>query len=351
MKIAILTPTFSYFSGPDRVVQQQALQFKKEGHEVTIFTLAAEIPASEGTKVVVMGMPKSLFLQRIYRLFFFVDILKVREYTSMLQGMDKIICHMYPMTIIARRAQKKYKLHYQYYNMGIAYPELFQNVAERTYMRLFRYFTALTVRGADSAISISNFLQEELKKETGVDGKVEYCTVNEQFYRKYSAKKIKEKYQLTFPTLLYVGRISPHKGIHLLLSAFKLVQQEFPDAKLLVVGKHTFDDYSKELQKMRGEEGNIIFTGFVADEELPYYFAACDVYTTATLWEGFNLPAAEAQAMNKPVVAFNIGSHPEVIKKGVLVEPGKVEQFAQATITMLKEKRDHRKTKSDPSPV
>ncbi len=336
MNIAILTPTFSYFSGPDRVVQQQALQLQKEGHEITIFTLAAEIPAPEGTRVVVMGMPKSLFWQRIYRLFFFADVLKIRKYTSMLRGMDKIICHMYPMTIIARRAQKKYQPHYQYYNMGIAYPKLFESIVERTYMRLFRYFTALTVKGANSAVSISHFLKEELKKETGVEGEVEHCTINARFYQEHSAAKIKEKFQLSFPTLLYVGRISPHKGIHLLLSAFKQIQQQFPQAKLLVVGKHTFDDYSKRLQRVKGDDTNIVFTGFVSDEELPAYFAACDVYTTATLWEGFNLPAAEAQAMNKPVVAFNIGSHVEVVKNGILVEAGSVDKFAQAVITTLK---------------
>src|SRR3989344_7008906 len=154
MKIAILTPTFSYFSGPDRVVEQQARRFLQEGHEVTIFTLAAEMSAPAGVKMVLMGMPKSLFLQRIYRLFFFTDVLKVKKYVSMLQGMEKIICHMYPMTIIAKKAQKKYHVHYQYYNMGIASPELFKNIAERMYMHLFRYFTKLTVQGADAAISI-----------------------------------------------------------------------------------------------------------------------------------------------------------------------------------------------------
>jgi len=68
---------------------------------------------------------------------------------------------------------------------------------------------------------------------------------------------------------------------------------------------------------------------------LPCYYAACDLYVTASLWEGFNLPIAEAQACGKRVVAFNIGSHPEVVKNGILVEKGSTSKFAEAVIKLL----------------
>src|SRR5437773_3551424 len=42
----------------------------------------------------------------------------------------------------------------------------------------------------------------------------------------------------------------------------------------------------------------------------------CDVYITATRWEGFNLPLAEAQAMGRPCVAYAVGAHPEVVGPG-----------------------------------
>lgn len=86
----------------------------------------------------------------------------------------------------------------------------------------------------------------------------------------------------------------------------------------------------------RNAEKDVIFTGFIDDKELPYYYAACDVYVTASLWEGFNLPAAEAQACGKKVVAFNLGSHPEIVKNGILVEKENIEEFAKAVIKLLK---------------
>ena len=113
-------------------------------------------------------------------------------------------------------------------------------------------------------------------------------------------------------------------------------KNEHPEYKLLIVGKPTFKGYFKKLLSMADED--VIFTGFADDKDLPAYYAVSDVYVTASLWEGFNLPAAEAQACGKPVVAFNIGSHPEIVKNGILVEKKKLNDFADAVIKILKEK-------------
>ena len=133
---------------------------------------------------------------------------------------------------------------------------------------------------------------------------------------------------------MYVGRIAPHKGIHLLLKSFKIVKNNIPNAKLIIVGKPTFNNYFRKLKNMSSND--VIFTGFVDDNELKYYYASCNIYVTASLWEGFNLPAAEAQACGKKVVAFDIGSHPEVVKNGILVKKGDVTGFADAILKLLK---------------
>ena len=75
MKIAILTPTFSHFSGIDRVVELQAIEYSKKHHQVTVFAFESTIKP-KGFKLEVLGMPKSMFLQRIYRLLFFLILKK-----------------------------------------------------------------------------------------------------------------------------------------------------------------------------------------------------------------------------------------------------------------------------------
>ena len=186
-------------------------------------------------------------------------------------------------------------------------------------------------------LSISNFLRKELKKQTGIDSKVEYIPIDKKrFNKKVNKEKIRKKYNIkNEPVLLYVGRLSPHKGIHLLIEAFKLVQKQYPQAKLIIAGKHTFKKYSEKLKKLANK--NVIFTGFVPDKELPHYYAACDIYTTASLWEGFDIPIVEAYNTGKPSIALNIGSHPEVIKKGILVEKNNTQAFAEAIIKLIKQ--------------
>ena len=74
----------------------------------------------------------------------------------------------------------------------------------------------------------------------------------------------------------------------------------------------------------------------MSDKELPYYYAACDVYATASLWEGFDMPLVEAQACGKPVVAFDIGPHKELInEKGILVQPKNIAQLSKALEEVL----------------
>jgi len=338
MKIAILTPTFSHFSGIDRLVEIKSKEFTKKGHKVDIFALSASI-RPRNTGLYLLGMPKNRFLERLYRLFMFLDVKKVNKYSNMLRNYDMVISHLYPMNILAYKAKKKNKkLIYVYHNAGVGITQSY-SFLEKMYLRLFNYLTNRSIRNVDNVISISDFLRKELKKETGIDSKVEYIpTDKKRFNKKINGNKIRKRYNIKDePVLLYVGRISPHKGTHMLIESFKLVQRRYPLAKLIIAGKHTFPKYSKKLKKISNK--NVLFTGFIKDSELPYYYAACDVYTTASLWEGFDIPIVEAYHVGKPTVAFSIGSHPEVLKKGSLVKERDVKGFADAIIGILDKKR------------
>ena len=347
MKVAILTPTFSKFSGPDRVVMNEAEELTAKGNDVTIITFSTDFDSlllqKKGINVEALGMPKQPMMERLYRLMFFLDLPKTLRIVRKLKGFDEVISFLYPMTLpamIAKARQKQIK--YTYYDVGVAYPKLFEGLMERLYMRIFALLTKLTIKNADEAISISKFLSGELKAHTGIESSVKYVRIDKSrfnrninlMYRKEIAALTK-KHELQKPVLLYVGRISPHKGVHILLEAFRIVREKYPTAKLVIVGKHTFKEYSEQLRKSAAEIGGVVFAGYVPDEDLPGYYGASDVYVTASMWEGFNIPIVESNACGKPAVAFRIGSHPEVLKEGTLVEPGDVKEFAQAVIKTL----------------
>jgi len=139
MNIAILTPTFNYYSGIDRVVQLQAEDQVKKGNRVTVIALEAQINP-KNYKVIQLGMPKNQTLQRLYRLFFFLDNKKMGYYKN-LKNYDMVISHFYPMNWLAYKAKNHYKIRYIYFNHGINTTGLLNNIWQKFYMELFSFFS------------------------------------------------------------------------------------------------------------------------------------------------------------------------------------------------------------------
>lgn len=335
MKTALLVPNFSENSGDARVVELQSEELTKEGNDVAIFALAANIKP-KNAKLFVMGMPKSLFWQRVYCLIFPIDLIKTFRWLPKLKDYDLIISHQYPMNWLALLAKKFYKVKYTYWDHGTPDPELYLKFYERIYMKMFIFLIKHTVQNVDRAASVSNAAQKEFKRYTGLDSEVIYNNPDhERFYKGIDGSEIRKKHNLgNDPVLLNVGRVCPQKGAHLLIEAFALVKEKIPNAKLVIVGEQTFDYYSKRLKEKC--DNSVIFAGHVSDEELPLYYAMCDIYATCSLWESFDLPLEEAQACGKPVVAFDIGPHPELVNEnGILVERGNIKKFAEACIDKI----------------
>src|SRR6185437_3259747 len=130
MKIAILTPTVFNFSGIDRVVEQQINEFIKRGYYVELFTLDSKMDI-RGVKTHIIGMPKKILWQRVYRLLFFIDIKKIWKISSQLKGFDVVYSHQYPMNWIASAAKLRFRNKYIYYDYGIARPENFSSQIEK----------------------------------------------------------------------------------------------------------------------------------------------------------------------------------------------------------------------------
>jgi len=119
--------------------------------------------------------------------------------------------------------------------------------------------------------------------------------------------------------LLYVGGISPHKNLSTLIDAFERIAVNQPQLKLVLVGDYKDDPFFSAypaLKKQVAEinlENKVVFTGFIADEDLAYLYNAATLLAFPSLEEGFGLPAMEAMACGTPVAASNCGSLPEVL--------------------------------------
>ena len=342
-RVAILVPNFAQADGGARVAKSQAEELAAQGNYVAVFTFAADMKAV-GADLFIMGMPKSLFWQRIYRLAFPLDIFKTIRWLPRLKGFDEVIVHLYPLTWLGFLAKLFYKVKYTFWYHGIMDPRFFPYLHERMYIKSQIFLTRLTVVNVDRAVAVSKYIQEELKKYTGLDSEVVYNKVDRQkFHPGIDGGKVRKKYQLEgSPALLFVGALRPVKGVHLLIQAFNLIKNELPKAKLIIIGKPDYPYYFNQLKGM--SDNSVVFISFVPHEFLPLYYAGCDLYATCSLWESYNIPLVEAQLCGKATVAFDIGPHREVINKnGILIEEGNVEKFSTACVEKLKQVHIQRK--------
>src|SRR3989338_812873 len=136
-------------------------------------------------------------------------------------------------------------------------------------------------------------------------------------------------YKITKPYLLYVGAAYPHKNLDGLLEAWKLFQEKYGTAyQLLLVGKENFF-YNKLKQKIEKESIDVIYTGFVPDDELSNLYKNSTLYVFPSLYEGFGLPPLEAMIHAAPVVSSNASCLPEVLQDAALYfDPHKSEEMA-----------------------
>lgn len=139
-------------------------------------------------------------------------------------------------------------------------------------------------------------------------------------------RRTKELYGIEGEYILAVGSIQPRKNLVRLIEAYRDLRAARPQAKLpqlVLVGKRGWL-YGETLDAVNRHSigGDIRFTGYVREEDLPalYTDALCFVYPS--YFEGFGLPVLEAMACGAPVIAGNRTSLPEVVgDAGLLFDP------------------------------
>ncbi len=131
------------------------------------------------------------------------------------------------------------------------------------------------------------------------------------------------------PKILYVGRISKEKNLHLLAEAFRRLIQTRRDVELVLVGDGPFLEELKAL--LAGTPS--IFTGYREGEELATIYASCDIFAFPSATDTFGNVVLEAQASGLPIIVTDSGGPQENVlpeKTGRIVRAGDSEALFQA---------------------
>lgn len=186
------------------------------------------------------------------------------------------------------------------------------------------------IKRADIIVVDSKYTKEDLIRYLGVSEhkiRVIYLGIEKQFKvinSDNSLRDIKEKFGISGPFILGIGSNEPRKNTISLINAFKILKERYSsDLQLVIVGKQ----WAKQPDTNDCCQ-DIIFTGYVEDDELITLYNNTEVFVFPSLYEGFGLPPLEAMACGAPVITSDISSLPEIVgESAVLIDPQNIEQL------------------------
>lgn len=201
-----------------------------------------------------------------------------------------------------------------------------------------------SVRRADVVLADSESTRMDMIELLGVDPdrvRVIYAGVEPCFQRvrdQSVLEAVRNRYRLPARFVLGLGTLQPRKNFERLIAAYAQMRGEARSGlKLVIAGGLGWmcEGIFRRVEEL-GLQDEVLFPGYVADEDLPALYSMAEVFAFPSLYEGFGLPPLEAMACETPVVASNVSSLPEVLGDAALsVDPLDVPALAQAMLRVL----------------
>ncbi|KFD41296.1 hypothetical protein DK28_0210530 [Peptococcaceae bacterium SCADC1_2_3] len=311
-----------------------------QDHECLIYFSKKSTPQEwQGhPKIITREIPftkEQALLRNIFELFLYGNILE----------REKLSLAWFPDTKAPLQLSPKIPFVVTVHDLAIIrLPHTYQTSRVIYWRKLFKH----AVKRAIYIIAISQSTKKDLVNLMGINSekiKVIYNGVADNFKIITDEEllvRVRKKYRLPEQYLLFVGLFSPRKNIAGLLKAFAILKKKYAiPHKLLMVGEKGWK-YKSDLALVDslGIAEEVIFTGYVKNEELPAIYTMASAFVFPSLYEGFGLPILEAMACGTPVVTSNISAMPEVVgDAGILVEPNDPLGIAEAIYRLISDKQ------------
>jgi len=337
MRIGMVTPyDWSYPGGVRNHIRQLAEQFIKMGHEVRIIAPASKTQDKILDEYVytlgsTIPFPINGSLARVA-----LEPVLVPRMRRILQNEQFDILHVHePLVPVLPLAA----LHFSHtVTIGTFHAFASSSITSTPYLAyasasslLRPYFRRLSGR-----IAVSNAAERFVSHYFPADYQIIPNGVNlERFHPSVVPLPhlMDEKWNI-----LFVGRFEKRKGAQYLLRAIPLIREQYPRTRFLFVGEGRL---RRKLQREVEQQGwrDVVFTGYVSDEDLPRYFASSHVFCSpATGGESMGIVLLEAMASGTPIVATNIAGYATVVNSGVdglLFPPCNSQELARAVGNLL----------------
>lgn len=222
----------------------------------------------------------------------------------------------------------------------IYYPEFLTAESKRYYLDQINWAAesadAIAVDSLATRNDVIELLQVAPQKVRTI-----HLAANPLYERKVSREAVQKtigKYGLSEGFILFVGTLEPRKNLPMLIQAFaQLRNVKQIDVPLILIGSKgwIYDDIFSTIDAL-GLASQVRHLQGISDVELAHFYHAAGVMVTPSHYEGFGLPALEAQHCGCPVVVSNRGSLPEIVgHDGVMLDPDDTDAWTETLFRVL----------------
>jgi glycosyltransferase involved in cell wall biosynthesis len=217
-------------------------------------------------------------------------------------------------------------------------------ILNKIYISCEKYAAKFT----DKILCVSpTLVNEAIQSGIGVKEKFEtvYSGIDLKSYKvdpKIRAS-VKQRLMIKDKTIVIgkIARLFNLKGHEYLLEAAYKIKQEITDFKILLIGDGILKSKLEKMALDLGLKDNVIFTGLVRPEAVPYYLQAVDILAHVSLHEGLPRAIVQGFALGIPAVCFDIDGAKDIVNNsvnGTLVHPKDTSQLSKALINLIKKR-------------
>lgn len=332
MRICIVVNNLNPNVGWGRLALKVAEGFKMQGHDVGFIIKKKSADLDLPNLVVPLGLSslKNLLLLPL-------TLLQIRNF---IKTYDVVLCYdVNPNAIILNMANLGQRNKVVIHALA-TYSLLGKGMPVRNFFMSWAYRRALKV------LVVSEFTKRQIEKSGFKLG--DYVIVPVGVDTNFFHPLLSEEKILPYPYILTVGALKPRKGYYISIPAFKIIAEEFPDLKYVIIGHQGMTphyDYLKNLVDELELKDRVIFLEKISDNDLLKYYNSAELFLMTSITEpdtveGFGMVYLEAGACGIPVIgAYNSGAEAAIIDNinGFLVKNDPVE-IANAMRKILSDK-------------
>lgn len=202
---------------------------------------------------------------------------------------------------------------------------------------LKKLFINYTIKRVNNILVLTSWMEEYLNSFFGVPyQRIERIFIGIDLNKFGLLDMMHQRSKLNLPKdkkiIMALGRLSPEKGIDLLIDSFIQIYKE-ENLYLVIVGDGPLRSKIEEKIIKHGLSGSVLIAGAKPHYEIPHWINACDLFCSPSYREEFPMNIIEALCCGKPVIATSVGKSSQIIHKGlngVLIRAGSRSDLAQA---------------------